>query len=58
MLYVWSNVEVRTDAINSVWLFWDLMLRVLLGFSRHDQQAPVGQPFRKGNSSILPFKTK
>jgi hypothetical protein len=44
--------------LGNVWLFWDLMLKVLLGFSRHDQQAPVGQPFRKGNSSILPFETK
>ena len=44
--------------LSNVWLFGDLVLKVFLGFSRHDQQTPVGQPFRKGNSSVLPFKTK
>jgi len=44
--------------LSDVWLFWDLVLKVFLGFSCHDQQAPVGQPFCKGNSAILPFETK
>ena len=39
-------------------LFWNFVLKVDLGFSRHDQQTSVGQSFRKGNSPILPFKTK
>jgi hypothetical protein len=44
--------------LSNVWLFGDLVLKVFLGFARHNQQAPVGQPFCKGTSSILPFETK
>ena len=35
-----------------------LMLEVLLRVARHDEQAPVGQPFRKCNRAILLFETK
>jgi hypothetical protein len=34
------------------------MLEVFLGVSRHDEQAPLGQPFRKGNRTIFSFETK
>jgi hypothetical protein len=44
--------------LSDVWLFWDFVLKLSLGLSRHDQQAPVGQPFCKRNGSILPFQAK
>ena len=37
---------------SNVWLFGDFVLKVYLGFSHHDQQTPVGQRFREGNSPI------
>jgi hypothetical protein len=58
-LLVLDVPECQVDAwLSDVGLFWDLVLKVSLGFSSHDQQAPVRQPLCKGNYSILPFETK
>jgi len=34
------------------------MLEVFLGLSRHDEEASVGQPFRKDTRAILRFQPK
>ncbi|MFZ1139585.1 MAG: hypothetical protein WAN76_10425 [Candidatus Sulfotelmatobacter sp.] len=38
--------------------FGDLVFEVLLGLPRHDEQTPVRQSFREGDSPILPFEPK
>jgi hypothetical protein len=44
--------------LRDIRFFWHLVSEVFLRLSRHDEQAPVAQPFREGNNPILPFETK
>ena len=59
ILPVLDSPECQVDPrLVNIRFLWNLMPEVFLRFSRHDQQAAVGQPFRKGNPSVLPFETR
>ena len=38
--------------LGDIRFLWHLMLEVFLGLSRHDEQASVWQPFRKGDRAV------